>query len=80
MEEIIQKEILVECSADYKYPGIPKTLTIDKHKYKIKKIISRMRTPDKEIFDVKLDNGKKCMISYTAESDKWILEKIRDKV
>ncbi len=80
MEEIIQKEILVECNADYKYPGAPKVVIIDEHRYKIEKIISRMRTPEKEIFNLKLDNGKECKISYIAKSDKWMLETIKEKI
>ncbi|MCK4532626.1 hypothetical protein KAU39_02470 [bacterium] len=80
MEKIIQKEILVECSADYKYPGVPKVVIIDKNIYNIEKIISRMRTPEKEIFNIRLDNGKKCKISYIAKSDKWMLEIIKEKI
>ncbi len=80
MEEIIQKEILVECSADYKYPGVPKVVIIDKRRYKIEKIISRMRLPEKEIFNLKLDNRKECKISYIAKSDKWMPETIKEKI
>ncbi len=80
MEEIIQKEILVECSADYKYPGVPNVVIIDKHRYKIEKIINRIRTPEKEIFNFRLDNGKDYKISYIAKVDKWMLETIEEKI
>ena len=66
--------ILVECTAGYKYPENPKAVTINGHRYEIEKIVSRMRTPENEIFHVRLENGKELKILYTADSDKWFIE------
>lgn len=70
----VKQQILVESSADYKYPENPKAISIDGKRYKVKKVISRMRTSEKETYKVELDNEEKHQISYITKVDKWILE------
>lgn len=69
MNKNIDRQIIVEANASYRYPVDPQYIIIDKKRYKAQKIISRMRSPEKETYTIELETGKKHKISYITEMD-----------
>lgn len=67
------KGVNVKCSSDFKYPGEPKEITIDKKPRKILKVIRRWKEPAKDFFKVEIEDGRKITIYYSIDDLRWFL-------
>ena len=74
MCDTLEKAVSVECSANHKYPGNPKQVVIDEKRHDVKRIIGISRTPEKEVFQVELNNGESLRLAYLISYSKWIVE------
>lgn len=74
--EITREETVeVECSSGYKYAEKPQKVSLEGKKYAVKEIQKQWKEPEKNFFEIKLENDETCTISYSEKEDLWRKEK-----
>lgn len=76
----LQKEIKVAAYSGYKANERPLSFHLDQKKRTIRDILDRWYGVDKDYFKVLADDERVYLISWDREHDRWLLEKIFEKV
>jgi len=61
----------VECYSGHEYAERPTALYCGDQRLEIMKVEDGWRTPNGKAFRVRLEDGRACVLTYSATSDEW---------